>query len=210
VGAGTTTLAGANTNSHATNVTAGTLVVSGSLSGTTQVNVTGGALQLGASNAINSAAAVNLGGGAFETGGFSQGDAATVGLGALTVSANSVIDFGGGSGSVLMFAGVGSHPAGTLSIENWNGTPDQAGGASSDRFLFDGNSADLLTFEGLYAQSDVSFDGVQGYDAIQVDPAHFEIVAAVPEPSSAALLGASGLLALAGFRRRRRRIGVTS
>jgi autotransporter-associated beta strand protein len=207
VGAGTATLAGVNTYAGATNVSAGKLVVSGNLSGSTQVNVSGGSLQLGASNVINGSAAVNLSGGNFNTGGFSQGDAATVGLGLLTVSANSVIDFGATAGSQLMFAGVGTHPAGTLSIENWSGTPMQAGGASDDRLMFAGNSAALQTFENLYAQSDISFNGVQGYEGIQLDATHFEITA-VPEPSSTVVISGATLIALATYRGRRRNPGT--
>jgi MYXO-CTERM domain-containing protein len=57
------------------------------------------------------------------------------------------------------------------------------------------------------ASASISFDGVSGYQAIQFDANHFEIVA-IPEPSSTALLGAAALLGLVGYRERRRLSGM--
>jgi hypothetical protein len=101
----------------------------------------------------------------------------------------------------LLFAGVGAHDGGaTISILNWSGTALQAGGVSDDRLLFVGT--DPSAFTSLYSQTDVSFNGVGGYAAIQVDDNHFEIVA-VPEPTPVLLELAAGILGLVGFRRRR-------
>ena len=77
----------------------GTITVSGSLSATTAGSINGGTLLLGASNVLNDAASVTLGGGTLATGGFSET------LGALTLTANSTIDFGAGNTSVLSFSG---------------------------------------------------------------------------------------------------------
>ena len=165
----------------------------GALSGPRSGTRTGGPLLLGATDVLNDNAPLGLSGGTFSTGGFSEGDAATAGLGSLSLSATSTLDFGGATGSTLAFAGLGSHTGGALLlITNWD--------ASSDRLLFAGLSS---SFTGLYPQEEVSFNSVPGYAAIQFDAAHFEIIA-IPEPSSTALIGAASLLGLVGFRERRR------
>ena len=54
-----------------------------------------------------------------------------------------------------------------------------------------------------FAQSDISFNGITGYQAIDLIGSGFEVVA-VPEPSSIGLFCAAGLLGMASFRARRR------
>ena len=205
IGNGTVILTNANTYTGATTVSAGTLNVSGSIAGTSNVAVNGGGtLLLGASNVINNAATVGLGtvglgGGTFNTGGFSEGDVTTNGLGALTLSVSSTLDFGAGTGSQLWFSGVAGHTASTiLSILNWSGTAFQAGGATDDRLIFAGSAS---TFTSVFNQADVSFNGTFGYSAIQFDGGHFEVVP-VPEPTSVATV--MGLLGLIGWRERRK------
>jgi fibronectin-binding autotransporter adhesin len=181
----------------ATTVTAGSLLVNGSLGGTTLLNLTGGVLQLGAPNLVNDVAGLTLAGGTFNTGGFSEGDALTVGLGLFTLTANSILDFGPGSGSELLFAGLGSHTAGTtLSIVNWTRV------GSGDRLMFAGDDTARLAFLAAFQQSEISFNGISGYASVQYDPSHFEIVA-VPEPASVAFLAGSLLLGLIRPRDRR-------
>ena len=207
------TLSGSNTYTGPTNVTGGTLAVSGSISGTASVSVTSGTLLLSARGAVNPAAGVTLGDSVGSTsGGLTLANSLSStsdtlaspaeSFGNLTLSYNSTLDFGTGSGDWLNFAGVGSHITGaTLTISNWSGAAYAAGDTSSDRLIFSGS--DTSAFTNAYAQADVSFNGVSGYAAIQFDASHFEIVA-IPEPSSTALLSSIGLLGLIGYRERRR------
>jgi fibronectin-binding autotransporter adhesin len=199
MGTGSTFLTGTNAYTGTTEVSAGTLNIGGSISGTSSVNLTGGTLALGGSDFLRNAATVNLSGGTFATNGFSEGNQVTNGLGALSVAANSTIDFGSGTGSQLWFAGIGAHvTSAKLSILNWSGTEFGEGGALDDRLMFAGS--DTSVFTSVYSQADVSFNGVAGYAAMQVDAGHYEIVA-VPEPGTIALLGVFALFA--GTRRRR-------
>ncbi len=194
---GTWELSGSSTYTGPTTVSAGTLIVTGTLSGTGNVDIHGGTLLLGGSNRINSTAAVGLDGGTLATGGNSEGTAATAGLGLLSLTAHSVLDFGSGAGSVLHFHGVGMHTGGAvLSILNFDGS----GNDGDDRLIFSGTASD---FTSVFTQSDVSFDGSPGYAAIQFDAGNYEIVP-VPEPASTALIGAAALCALIGWRERRR------
>jgi autotransporter-associated beta strand protein len=210
-GNGTLKLTAANTYTGPTTVRAGTLEVSGSLNGATTapVNVLGGTLILSAGNVISSPASnltlgdsVNLTHGALKLNDSLSGASET--FGNLSVNFGSTIDFGSLNGNSLIFAGVGAHTTGaTLSITNWSGTALQAGGVSDDRLLFVGSDASAFT--SLYGQSDVSFNGVGGYTAVQVDANHFEIVA-IPEPTPVALELSLGMVGLIAFRRRRRTV----
>jgi hypothetical protein len=187
-------------------VRAGTYEVAGALSGITSVSLTAGSLMLAASDRINNAASVAFAGGTLNTGGFSEGSASSVGLGTLTLSATSTLDFGAGSGSQLLFAGVGAHTGGAvLNILNWSWNGGGANGNSDgddDRLMFVGDDTARQDFLTNFANS-ISFGGVASFDAIQFDANHFEIVA-IPEPSSTAILGAAALIGLIGFRERRR------
>jgi hypothetical protein len=99
-------------------------------------------------------------------------------MGALTLTATSTIDFGAGTTSVIEFNGLGTHTASTiLQITNWNGIPDTGNG--TERLLFTGLTS---SFTSLYNQSDVSFNGISGYHAVQFS-GYFEITE-VPEPST--------------------------
>jgi hypothetical protein len=64
-----------------------------------------------------------------------------------------------------------------LQITNWNGTAITGGG--TERLLFAGTTTD---FTSLFAQSDVTFNGLAGYDAVQFG-GYYEITA-VPEPAT--------------------------
>ncbi len=205
-GTGTTVLTGANTFTGATTISAGTLQAAGAgtLGSTTSIAVNnGGTLLLsGAGSRINDAATVNLNGGKIDVGGALEGNGVSSldGMGALTLSANSTIDFSG-VGS-LMFAS-GTYSAGTLSILNWNGSALTAGvDGTNDRLMFQGNDAARMTFLSGFSQSSVVFNGFSsGYTALQFDSTHFEIVP-VPEPSS--VFAAMGLVGLIGWRERRK------
>ena len=145
---------------------------------------------------------MTLNGGTFDTGGLSEhglaGTTVTPGMGAVTLSSNSIIDFGGGA-SVIAFADSSTQTwTGTLSIYNWSGA---VGGNGTDQLYF-GTDATGLTATQLgqiafYSDSGTTFLGTAGY-ANDLDGE----LAPVPEPSTwfAAALAFGGL----GFTQLRR------
>jgi MYXO-CTERM domain-containing protein len=141
---------------------------------------------------------MTLHGGTLALGGQSEGGPGSNGVGALTLGANSTIDFAVGvTTSIIQFAGLGSHAVGAiLQITNWDGTPYTGGGA--ERLFFAGSTTD---FTNSYSQADVMFNGVAGYNAVQIAPGYYEITA-VPEPTTW-VAGALALGALAFTQRRR-------
>lgn len=206
-GSGATKLSGNNGFTGATTVDAGTMEAGGegALGATSGITVnTGGTLLLsGPGNRINNGAGLTLAGGAFKTGGTTgEGNASTVGVGNLTLVANSTLDFGTGGVASLMFT-CGSFSGGILSILNWSGAALTAGtDGLNDRLMIEGDSAERLAFLSAFSQASVSFSGFgSGYSAVQFDANHFEIVP-VPEPS--AVLAAFTMVGLAGWRERRR------
>lgn len=195
VSGGTLTLSGANTYGGTTTVTGAMLQVSGSLGSTAGITVnSGGTLLLnGAGNdRLNNVATFTLNGGTFNLGGVTEGAAGVTGIGAMILSANSTLDFGTTGGSnVVQFGSVGTHGASTLlSVLDYE--------YGTDHLYFAGN--DLTSFTNTFSQSDISFNGIGGYAAVQFG-GYFEIVA-VPEPAT--VFGALGLLAFVGWRERRR------
>jgi fibronectin-binding autotransporter adhesin len=212
-GTGTQTLSGNNTYTGTTTISGGTLEIantgsasSGRISGTSNVTVnSGGTLLLSGSSSwtdrINDSATMTLNGGTFNTGGLSERGgtlaAPTPGIGALTLTATSTIDFGAGNTSIIEFAGIGPHAAisgPNLLIINWDGLTY---GGGTERLLFAGTSA---TFISEFDQSDVSFNGVVGYNIEQFGG--FYEVSAIPEPSTWA--GAVLAFGVLGWSQRRR------
>jgi len=135
--AGSTTVTGSLSASEVT-VNGGTLSAEGdgSLGSVSKVTVnTGGTLLLGvstpANDRIGDTTEVELGGGTFETGGFSET------VGALTLTADSTLDLGAGT-SYLTFDGASSFGSSVLTILNWSGTVGSTGG--TDRLLFTNSS----------------------------------------------------------------------
>ena len=200
-GSGKLTLTGANTFSGATTIHAGTLEAGapGALGSTASVAVnTGGTLLLsGAGDRINDSAAFTLSGGTFHTAGLSET------VGALTLSASSIIDLGAGA-SVLRFADSSALTwTGTLSIWNWSGNPAIGGG--TDQLFFGNGSGPGLTASQLMQ---VKFYSDAGATILPYAPGFsaftggFGEVVPVPEPSSVVV--GLALCGLAGWRERRK------
>ena len=178
---GTVTLSGANTFTGSATVSGGTLILSanspGALGSTSSITVNaGGTLLLGASNQINNSSSLELHGGTFATGGFSEGTTSSAGIGALTLTAiNSHIDFGTGTTGTLRFASF-SPGSFLLTIDNWTGNPGSAGSSSTDRLLFESDQSSHL--------GGFTFTGYTGAMEIALSGGLWEIVPIVPEPST--------------------------
>ncbi len=167
-GSGTLTLSGSNTYTGATKIEAGTLL-------------------LGASDRISDSSNMELAGGTFRTGGFSET------VGALTLSASSTLDMGAINSNSLSFAHSASQSwmsETTLTIFNYDGL------AGSGNRIFFGSSTGGLTQSQLNQIS--AFSGGMGSTALGALKltSSGELIA-VPEPGTAlaalAILGA-GLL----------------
>jgi autotransporter-associated beta strand protein len=207
------TLTGNNTYTGPTTITGGSIVANATtgqaLGGTGSLAISAtAAFILGKSDQVKNTAGVTLGGGTFNTGGFSEGSFdgsgnGVAGVGALAVSSNSIVDLGGSAGSVLAF--VDSSAAawgGVLSVYNYTGTPGVGGGA--DRLYFGSSAAGLTPAQlaQIKFYSDSGTTQVGDSAAILSTGEVVPATAAVPEPGSIAVLGL-GAMALAGRRRRR-------
>jgi autotransporter-associated beta strand protein len=210
-GNSTQSLTGNNTFTGPTTITGGTLEAAAigalgqGVTGTSGITVnSGGTLLLSGSSSvtdrINNNAALNLNGGVanaagivtFNTGGLSEGAAGTAGIGALTLTSNSIIDFGSGT-SLIEFTGGGIYTGGTLFINNWSG--NAVAGNGTDRLLFSTVPDSSLV-------SNIQFDGFAlGQNAALNFGSYYEIVP-VPEPGT--IFSALGLLGMAGWRERRK------
>lgn len=188
----TWTLNGINTYTGATTVSGGTLVVTGSINSTTAVNITGGTFSAGASNIINNAAGINLGGGVLQMNGFSEA------LGVLAVTGSTELALGGGQSAISFADSSGATwTSAALSITGWDGL---ALGGGTEQVTF-GTPAGLSAGQ----LAAVTFVNPFGF-AAGIYSAKFvgnELVpdALIPEPSTALLLmGGAGLM----VRRRRK------
>jgi autotransporter-associated beta strand protein len=223
VGTGAQTLSGSNTFGGATTVNGGTLVVgeagtTGALGATSDVIVnSGGTLLLNGDSGtfgsqalntqVNDSAPVAVNeGGSLSMQGVSY---ARENLGALTLTGNSIIDFGTLTGNTARFTSLTfGFGFSSLSIYNWTGslygvgiTADN-GTSDQDRLAFT-NKPDLgpdnnwakISF---YSDNGLSFLG----NAHQISfDGGFELVP-VPEPGT--ILGGLALVGLIGYRERRR------
>lgn len=211
-GVGTLYLFGSNAYTGTTLVTNGSAISLGnigSMTGTTNIQVSiGSTFLLGASNQVNPNAAVTLGGGKLSLAAAAPGNrASTQTFASLTLTANSVIDFGALPGASTLTFGSISGLAGdrTLSIWNWNGTTlwgttSEAGGAAQYTRLYDLQnklSPTELASISFYGGSGTDFLGTGSFVGTEIVP--------VPEPT--AFLTATLLLGYAIFFQYSRRHG---
>lgn len=171
------------------------------LGGATSVTVSNtGSLLISEDNAVNNAATVNLAGGKLAMGGTTNDT-----LGALTLSANSVIDLGSFSGNLSFAASNGASWTvnTTLSIWNWNGTSQYGTsyGAGDRHIFFGSNASGLLSSQlnqiSFYSDNGNSFIGKAWINS-------YGEIGAVPEPE--AIVTAVVLLLGSGFVWVRRRM----
>jgi autotransporter-associated beta strand protein len=202
VGLGTLVLNGAaaNTFTGATTINAGTLEAgaAGALGATTDIVVnTGGTLLLsGTGDRVNdSTTTFTLAGGKLDAAGLSET------FGALTLTDDSIIDFGSGASTLTFADSTNLWAFGkTLNIWNWSGTPFSGGGTDQLRFASNGLNATQL--------SQINFFSDAGFNKISITPQYpgngfvsFGEVVPIPEPSGVVTVLA--LLGLAGWRERR-------
>jgi hypothetical protein len=168
-------------------------------------------LLFSANNQINQATlpGIATSGGKIDAGGVNQGtggtpavpNSGTVGLGALTMSASSVIDLTGTS--ILHFSDSSSNAwTGTLSIWDWNGTSTTGGGA--EQILFGGTASGLNAGQLLQ----VSFYSDNGSTLLAnsalILPDGEVVPNLTPIPEASTWIGAALALAAVGFMARRR------
>ncbi len=208
----TLTLGGTNTFTGATTVSRGTLAAAaaGALGGTVSVTAnSGGTLLLsgaGAINRVNNSASVLLAGGSLSMAGLSSSSET---LGALTLSADSIIDFGNGNGDTLHFASLALNGH-DLTVNHWTGpfyypteTTDH-GDATQDRLLFDSLSLSPAEL------AEISFyDDAGAFRGTALDISFGGTPELVPVPEPTTVIGGMVLLGLIGYRERRRLGGIT-
>lgn len=196
-GSGTLILSGSNSFSGNTTINAGTLQasVTGALANTSIVNLNGGSLLVAATDAINDSTEIRMGGGKLGL----SGSGISETIGAMTLTANSVIDLYALSGvSTLRFGDSSSKvwtAGATLQIWNWDGT-NQYGtsyGSGNRRIYFGSNGGNGLTTSQLSQISFYSDNGTSFIGSGFIDSS--SMVGAVPEPQTIVV----AILILAGI-----------
>jgi len=195
-GPGTLALSGASANTYGSSTAYGNTTVTG---GTLKLNKTagvaavangrlivnwGGILLLGAADQIGDTVPMTLAGGVLQSGGFSEQ------LSTLTLTVNSVLDTGAGTG-VLRFAdssGMAWTGGATLTVTNWNGSVT---GNGATQVVFGNGSAGLTAGQ----VSQIRFANPAGFPAGTYAAAILstgEVVPLTPPTLSEAGLAADG------------------
>ncbi len=170
----------------------GIMTLSGNNTYSGGTNLTGGTLLMGASNVLPNTATLNLSSGTkLDTGGFSDT------TGALSVTGPAVMDLGTSAGSQLTFSNVGTWSS-LLSVWNYTGAPWTPG---TDKLIFTSGSNTInLANVQFFSDNGLTQIGTGGGGLIGNE--------LVPVPEPGAVLGGGVLLALVGWRERRRRATV--
>ena len=151
----------------------GTLYLGGTaantFSGVNMLNA--GKITAGKANALGAGNALIMGGGTFETGGFSQT------LGTLDLDGLATLDFGSGA-SAVSFANSSSLDWGSAALTIFNWTD------GTDTLRFGTDSTGLNAFQ----LSKLSFDDIEGFDHAEIDSNGY-ILLVIPEPSATAMIG---------------------
>lgn len=190
LGTGSLTLAGINTYTGGTTITAGKII-------------------LGNGQGLPSAGDVILSGGTLSTAGGigGAGIGTTSALGTLKFTTASTIELGTGD-HILSFTSIDNSSTGSLTITGWTGPIGQSGTAG--KIFFPSLSADPNTDFASFL-SKVSFDNFAGSSGLLITSdggTTYQLVpAAVPEPSTVLGCAAAGL-GLVQLLRRHRRPGV--
>lgn len=196
-GSGTQVLTGNNTYTGSTTINGGTLRASGTgaLGSTSSVVVNnGGLLLVAADNAVNDSASMSLNGGKLALSGtFNES------VGALSLGANSTIDFSGFVGT-LRFASISTWSTGaTLSIWNWTGAQQNGSNLVFDSGTSFGANLDNIKF---FSDGGSTSLGIGAIDGSFVGSG-FRIIA-VPEPESCATAALFILATAARYLRRKK------
>jgi len=162
------------------------------------INITSGTLMLGDDDQISNTTNMVLAGGTFSTNNYDEI------LGTLTLTADSVIDFGNNAldGSILKFADSSSvdwNPDARLTIINWNGVATYGNGIDQ---LFFGTTGNGLTSQQL---SQIYFADYGDSDYyLNNGNLHLADGEVVPIPEPRAIVAAFGLTMLICWRERKR------
>jgi autotransporter-associated beta strand protein len=192
-GAGTLILSNSNTYSGNTTVNAGTLEAAAASALGTSASITvnnGGSLLVTASNAVADSATVTLAGGTLAITGTT-----TDTMGPLTLTANSIINLLGLTGSITFSSATGWAPSATLQIWNWTGenqfgTPVGNGSTTRQIFFSDNGSSlseNMLDRISFYSGNGTGFAGTAFMRSNEIAP--------VPEPEAVV----TALLLMAGL-----------
>ncbi len=123
-------------------------------------------------------------------------------FGALTLTGNSIIDFGAGA-SILSFAdSTGLWGNFRLDLWNWTGTTDTGGGA--DQLRFAGNGINASQLGNLHFYSNAGVTGISFTGSFLSNGFVGSLGEVVPVPESSSVFIGLGLCGLAAWREGRR------